>query len=180
MGGITRFWFYFHNNIKGNLLAHSWPSAIEMYRNLLWTPLWADCKPKLHCARVCVVQRPAFHLWCWLSSSNFCSCDPETTERRKKTETDSCECTLHTAGRCGQLTQWQSCYRDTLLFGKLFFLVKCGILSEMFTGITERGAYTVMQSEWATVARSVRRASPVRLLVVSEEWAKFRTCYLTN
>lgn len=30
------------------------------------------------------------------------------------------------------------------------FLEKCGILSEIFTGITERGAYTVMQSEWPT------------------------------
>lgn len=57
---------------------------------------------------------------------------------------DSCECTLHTAGHCGQLRQRLQCDHATVCEA---FLEKCGILSEMFTGITERGACTLTQSE---------------------------------
>lgn len=60
-----------------------------MYRNLHCIEIYSErhCGPTVnqsYIVHVCVVQRPPFHLWCWLSSSNFCSCDPETTERREK------------------------------------------------------------------------------------------------
>lgn len=185
MGGITRFWFYFYNNIKGNLLAHSWASALgcyrnveksTFYRNLLWTPLWANCKPKLHCAHVCVVQRPSFHLWCWLSSSNLCSCDLKTTERRKKNQKLMWMYITHR----GSL--WATYAVAVMISGHT---TVCKVFLEKwhsFWNIYRNNRKGSLHSNAVgmTVAWSVTRASPVRLLVVSEEWAKFWTCYLTN
>lgn len=51
----TTFWCSSH--LRWNLY-HKDPNVemyrnlCTLYRNLLWTPLWANCKPKLHCARV--------------------------------------------------------------------------------------------------------------------------------
>lgn len=78
-------------------------SSLEDYSGIVYSKLnsrvcLSNCVCCV-CARVCtfglclyvcvfVILRPVFHLWCWLSSSNSCSCDLERAvkQTREKNE----------------------------------------------------------------------------------------------
>lgn len=52
---------------------------IRVAVNLVVVSLWLSACAFGSCLSVCVfvILRSVFHLWCWLSSSNSCSCDLE-------------------------------------------------------------------------------------------------------